>query len=227
MPGGVVSRIVLRSHPMICRGFLIGLLLVSSRAFATANWACEGAEQNCRSVFIVHSSWHAAIVLHKSDISPDAVPELVDFPRAEFIEFSWGDKDYFPNPQAGFFSALKAAFWSSGSVLHVVGFTDEVAHFYSSAQIIELSLSAPAYARLLGYISGTFSRPAAGRRAPSSAGLFAYSHFYPATHKFSLLNTCNAWVAAALESAGLPVSPSYVITAGQLAEQIAKLKESS
>lgn len=190
-----------------------------------ADWACAAAEPDCKSVFIVHSSWHAAVVLRKIDIPPDAVPELVDFPRAEFIEFSWGDKDYFPNPNAGFFTALKAAFWSSGSVMHVVGFTAKVADFYPGAAIIELNLSAPAYARLLDYVSGTFSRPAAGRPAPPSPGLFAYSRFYPASRKFSLLRTCNAWVAEALESAGLPIAPGYVMTAGQLSEQIAKISE--
>ncbi len=152
------------------------------------------------------------------------MPELVDFPQAHFIEFSWGDKDYFPNPDAGFFSALKAALWSSGSVLHVVGFSGDVRYFYSRAEIIQLHLSAPAYARLQDFIAQTFSRQGTGRAQPS-AGLVANSRFYPATHNFSLVKTCNTWVAEALESAGLPIAPSYVMTAGQLAEQIGKLNE--
>jgi uncharacterized protein (TIGR02117 family) len=199
-------------------------MLLAGRAYG-ADWACTAAEPNCKPAFIVHSSWHAAIVLRKNDIPPDVVPELVDFPRAEFIEFSWGDEDYFPNPQAGFFTALKAAFWSSGSVMHVVGFAGKVADFYPGATVIEFNLSAPAYARLLDYISETFSRDAAGRPASPNAGLFAYSRFYPATRKFSLLKTCNAWVAEALQSAGLPIAPAYVITAGQLSDQIGKVGE--
>jgi hypothetical protein len=46
---------------------------------------------------------------------------------------------------------------------------------------------------------------------------------YPATPKFSLLRTCNTWVAEALESAGVPVSPRMVNTAGNLASQLAQL----
>lgn len=206
---------------MICRAALIGLLLLAASGRATANWTCSGPEE-CKSVFIVHNAWHAAIVLSRNDISTDAVPELVDFPQARFIEISWGDKDYFPNPDAGIFSALKAAFWSSGSVLHVVGVTVDVKNFYPVAEIVELQLSAQAFARLQDFIAQTFARPAGGRARPS-AGLFAYSRFYPATRKFSLLKTCNTWVAEALESAGLPITPSGVMTAGQLAEQIGKL----
>ena len=109
--------------------------------------------------------------------------------------------------------------------MHVVGFTGKVAEFYPGAAITELHMTAPSYARLLAYISRTFSRPAAGRPAPASPGLFANSHFYPATRRFSVLRTCNGWVAEALESAGLSIAPSRVITAGQLAEQIDKVRD--
>jgi uncharacterized protein (TIGR02117 family) len=200
-------------------------LVMAACALAMANWECVAAEPSCKSVFVVHSAWHASIVLHKDDISTDAVPELVDFPQAQFIEFSWGDKDYFPNPDAGIFSALKAAFFSSGSVLHVVGFNAGLKNFYPEAEIIELRLSPPAYTRLVDYISQTFLRSATERRAQAGAGLFPYSRFYPATRKFSLMKTCNAWVAEALESAGLPIASSYVVTAGQLAEQLGKITE--
>jgi len=200
-------------------------LLIAARALAMASWGCAAAEPNCQSVFVVHSAWHAALVLQKSNIPFNAIPELVDFPQAQFIEFSWGDKDYFPNPDAGIASALKAAFFSTGSVVHVVGFNADVKIFYPGAEIIELRLSVPAYARLVDYISQTFSRSASGRRAEASAGLFPYSRFYPSTRQFSLLRTCNAWVAEALEFAGLPVASSHVVTAGQLAEQLGKITE--
>lgn len=209
------------SLSVTCRAALIGVLLLAASGHTATNWTCSGRE-DCKSAFIVHNAWHAAIVLLKNDISPDAVPELVDFPQARFIEFSWGDKDYFPNPDAGIFAALKAAFWSSGSVLHVVGVTADVKTFYPTAEIVELQLSAPAFARLQDFIAQTFARPAGGSARPS-AGLFAYSRFYPSTRKFSLLKTCNTWVAEALESAGLPITPSGVMTAGQLAEQIGKI----
>ena len=210
---------------MPCRAVLLCLLLLAPQAHASSKWECAAPQPSCRSVFIVHSSWHAAIVLRKSDIAPEIVPELVDFPGAQFIEFSWGDKDYFPNPDAGVFVALKAAFWSSGSVLHVVGLSGQWQAFYAGAEIIELHFAPAAYERLLDFVSTTFSRPASVNRAQSRPGLFAHSYFYPATRKFSLLRTCNGWVAEALESAGLPIAPSYVITAGQLAEQIAKLNQ--
>jgi len=209
----------------VCRGVLLCLLLLAPPAHASAEWECTAPPPSCRPVFIVHSAWHAAIVLRKGDIASEVVPELVDFPSAQFVEFSWGDKDYFPNPDAGVFAGLKAAFWSSGSVLHLVGLSSDWQAFYAGAEIIELRLVPASYRRLLDFVAKTFSRPAPADRAQSHPGLFVHSYFYPATRKFSLLKTCNGWVAEALESAGLPIAPSYVITAGQLSEQIGKLNQ--
>ena len=205
---------------MFFRGFLICLLVIASRAPAAADWACTAEGPSCKLVLVAHDSWHAAIILRKADIPSDPLPELVDFPDAEFIEFSWGDKDYFPNPDAGVFTAIKAAFWSSGSVLHLVGFRGNPKSFYRSGELVELRLTTNAYGQLLQYISHTFFRPPSSDRAEASAGLFTYSRFYPATHKFSLLKTCNTWVAEALKSAGLPVSPGHVMTANSLATQL-------
>jgi uncharacterized protein (TIGR02117 family) len=208
---------------MVFRGVLICLFVINS-ATAAADWACTAEGPSCKLVLIAYDSWHAGIVLRKADILIESAPEIIDFPDAEFIEFSWGDKDYFPNPDAGVFTAIKAAFWSSGSVLHVVGFSGNPKSFFPSGELVELRLTTSAHGRLLEFISHTFSRPSPRERTEASAGLFSYSRFYPATHKFSLLKTCNTWVAEALKSAGLPVSPGNVMTADSLATQLAGIE---
>jgi len=142
----------------IAPALLYFFLLLPSVDQAAADWACTAGEAGCKSVFIVHGGWHAAIVLYSADISQPVIPEIVDFPQARFIEFSWGDKDYFPHPDAGVLTAIKAAFWSSGSVLHLVGFTDEVARFYPGAEIVQLQFASPAYDELINYLSQTFAR---------------------------------------------------------------------
>jgi uncharacterized protein (TIGR02117 family) len=207
--------------------YLLGAtLLLAVAPFAHGSCAAEQTSYN--SVFIVHDRWHAAIVLRASDISANsiaALPELGDFPDAQFIEFSWGDQDYFPDPNSGVWAALRAAIWSGGSVLHLVGFNDKVETFYPGAKMTELRLDANGYRQLVEFISQTFARPAAKIRAPASPGLFAYSRFYPARTHFSVLRTCNSWVAEALEAAGLPLSPRLVITAGNLASQLESLSK--
>ena len=210
---------------MICRAVLLCLLLPANSAWAAVDWSCAAPAPDCREVFVVPGSWHAAIVLRARDIDPAAIPEIANFPSARFIEFSWGDENYFPDPNSGVLAALKAAFWSSGSVVHVVALNDEVKKFYPGAAVVELRFSRMAYAKLVEFLSASFTRPAPGVGATPSPGLFSYSRFYPSPQRFSLIRTCNRWVADALEAAGVPIAPSYVFTAGQLAEQLAKLNK--
>jgi uncharacterized protein (TIGR02117 family) len=193
-------------------------------AYACSNPAAElpvtGDAKNARTVFVVHDAWHAAIVAKKADIPIVILPELKDFPSAEYLEFSWGDRDYFPAPDAGIGLALKAAFWSSGSILHVVGIKEAVENFFPNAEIIDIHLSEENFRRLITFISDTFSRPRPLAPAEARPGLFPHGRFYAAEGRFSLLRTCNTWVAEALSSAGLPIRPGSVITAANLSNQL-------
>jgi len=201
---------------------VIALFFAFGAAYAQvlSQWACADKESSCLSVFIVDNSWHAAIVLRTRDLSVKTMPELADFPADQLIEFSWGDKDYFPDPQSGVLAGVKAALWSGGSVMHLVGFSDTVVNFYRGATVTELRLSAIAYGRMVDYISDTFTREKSLGRARAAPGLFPGSRFYPASRTFSLLRTCNTWVAEALEQAGLPISTGIIITAGNLRSQL-------
>jgi uncharacterized protein (TIGR02117 family) len=202
------------------RRILLIVFLLHVYSIPAAEIPIRGETKNARNVFIVHDAWHAAIVIKKADIAAVVLPELRDFPSAEYLEFSWGDRDYFPAPDAGVGLALKAAFWSSGSILHVVGFKDAVEKVYPGADIIAINLSVDDFQRLIKFISDTFSRPHPPAPAEARPGLFSNSRFYAAEGKFSLLRTCNTWVAEALSAAGLPISPGYVITAGNLGNQV-------
>lgn len=209
-----------RSLPWVLAGLTLCFALSAAYPQALSQWTCANKDSSCLSVFIVDNSWHAAIVLRTRDLSVKTMPELADFPADQFIEFSWGDKDYFPDPQSGVFAGVKAALWSGGSVMHLVGFSDTVDNFYRGATVTELRLSAIAYGRIVDYINETFAREKSLGRARAAPGLFPGSRFYPASRSFSLLRTCNTWVAEALEQAGLSISSGFVITAGNLRSQL-------
>ena len=200
--------------------FFVIVLLTCACSNPATETRFHGDGKNVRTVFIVHDAWHAAIVIKKTDIPALVLPELRDFPSAEYLEFSWGDRDYFPAPEGGLGLALKAAFWSSGSILHVVGFKDAVQNAYPSAEIIEIPLSEEGFQRLVKFISDTFSRPHPPAPAEARPGLFSNGRFYAAEGKFSLFRTCNTWVAEALSAAGLPIRPGYVITAANLSDRL-------
>ena len=171
-------------------------------------------------VFVVHDYWHAALVVRKADLSEGTVPEPEHFPDAEYLELSWGDKDYFPATEEGVGLTLRAAFWSRGSVLHIVGFNGDVRDYFPHGEIIEIALSREAFGWLTEFVSSSFARPDRWTPAQSQPGLVPHSRFYPATGRFSILRTCNTWAAEALKSAGLNISPGSVLTAASLARQV-------
>ena len=200
--------------------FSVLALLASDCAAPKTERNFSAGDANAKLVFVVHNKWHAAIVVKKADIGAYEMPELSYFPDAEYVEISWGDADFFPAAEGGIGLALKAAFWSSGSVLHLVGFSGTVKETYGGAEIIEIGLSEQEFRRLIGFVSAEFQREQPGHLATPRPGLFPRSRFFPANSKFNLLRTCNAWVAEAFSAAGLPVSPGFVFTAGNLAAQI-------
>lgn len=214
-----VASLRLSSRDLAHRIFFI-ICLTSACSNPAAETGFQPKGKVARSAFVVHDAWHAAIVIRKRDVPAHALPELRDFPSAKYLEFSWGDRDYFPAPDPGLGLALKAAFWSSGSILHVVGFQDAVGKAYPGAEIIEIPLSEQDFQQLINFISDTFSRPLPPAPAEAQPGLFANGRFYAAAGRFSILRTCNTWVAEALKAAGLPISPGYVFTAGNLSSQL-------
>lgn len=200
------------------------ILLVVLLAFACARPIAElhlrGEGEKTRSVFVVNHGWHSGIVIKKGDILEGVLPEVRDFPDAEYLEIGWGDWDYYQAPDPGLGLALKAAFWSSRSILHVTGFKGAVENYLRGGETVEIDLSDTAFQRLIQFISSTFSRSDAAAPVESGPGLYPNSRFYAAGGRFHIFRTCNTWVAEALRSAGLPITPAYAATAGNLSYQI-------
>jgi uncharacterized protein (TIGR02117 family) len=201
--------------------FFAGLLqLLTACTVPIMQLDSHAAGKNAKRIFVAHNNWHAALVVRRADLTEGLVPEQDHFPEAEYLEIGWGDRDYFPATEESVGLELRAAFWSRGSVLHVVGFRGAVRYYVTDGEIIELALSPEAFRRLSEFVSASFSRADPSIPAQSQPGLVPGARFYPASGRFSIIRTCNTWIAEALKSAGLDISPRYVITAASLARQV-------
>lgn len=200
--------------------WLVVLLLLGSSCSEPATDLYATQPQSAQRVWIAHDDWHAAVIVRAADIPPGTLIEARDFPNAEYLEISWGDADYFPAATAGVSLALKAALWSSGSVIHIVGFSGSFAKAYPNARIIEIALPRDGLHRLIDYIAADLARSGPTAPAPASPGLYPHSRFYPAKSNFSALRTCNTWIAEAFQAAGLPIRSTFIITANSLGRQL-------
>ncbi|MGQ0657489.1 MAG: DUF2459 domain-containing protein, partial [Chromatiales bacterium] len=172
-------------------------------------------------VYVVAHGWHTGIVIRRADIPPGLLPEQRDFPEADFLEFGWGDRDFYQAPAFSLALAIKAALASTGAVLHVVGFKGPVTSRFPGSEIIELKPAAQGLHGLSEYIHQSLAREGHTALSPLGAGFYRHSRFYPARGAFSLSNTCNTWTARALQAAGYPVSPAS--TAERVMSQVRRL----
>lgn len=194
---------------------IASILLLVLVAIGAARMAAAG---EVYAVYVSSNGWHTGIVVATDDIPADKIPEAADFPGAAFLEFGWGDADFYPKPDAGIFAAIGAAF-PGPAVMHVAALTARPSEFYMEVEEVELELGLEDFVALIRYLHESFARE--GERVESTGpGLYSFSKFYPATGTFSLNNTCNTWTARGLEAAQVNVKSRGVQRAEDLMKQL-------
>ncbi len=199
-------------------GLLVGLLLLGSACAgpATQTFHFSDHGEPFSSIYVVNHGWHTGLVVKRADIPLGLVPEAADFTDADYLELGWGDWDFYQADAPGLWLTLKAAFWPTASVLHVVGVQGAVTGWFAGYEIVRLPLARNHAVRLAGFIHRSFARNGAWKARPIGPGYGRDSHFYPARGKFHLFNTCNTWTSRALEAAGYPSGMVEPITADHL-----------
>ncbi len=181
------------------------------------------AAEPSKSVYVInHNDWHTGIIVRRQDIPNSLWPENNDFADFEYLEVGWGDRDYYQAMEPTKWMAIKAAFWPTQSVLHIVGFSTPVERNSSESEIVEIELSDRGFEQLLSFIQDSYARDELERAIRLGPGLLENSRFYLARGKFYLLRSCNVWTAEALRSAGSPITPLYSITANNFMYQASK-----
>ncbi|TVQ52077.1 MAG: DUF2459 domain-containing protein [Rhodobacteraceae bacterium] len=175
--------------------------------------------------YVVSDAWHSGLVLSRAALGPLAPAEAADFPDAPWLEFGWGDRNFYPNPQPSVADALAAGLKPTPAVMHVAPRARPPAPD-GARSVVRVTLTEAGFAALAGAIDATFERPDGRRAAPIAQGLYPDSLFYPATGRFHLFNTCNTWVARMLAAGGAPISAWGVVTAGDLMERVRPLATS-
>jgi uncharacterized protein (TIGR02117 family) len=143
-------------------------------------------------IWIPDYGWHTGIILPYVDFSKDFFTK--EFADVSYLEFGWGDKDYYPEPNPSLFVGLKALFWPSASVLHVVGYNTHPENIFRKDEITVLEVNAKSYLKIISYIKNTFVLGKNKKPVLFSKGLYLNkSYFYKAKGDFHLFNTCNTW----------------------------------
>lgn len=181
---------------------LAGALLGACAAAPLADAPRARAET---AVFVVPQGGHTGLAVRAADIPASLVPEKRDFPRAEFLEFGWGDRDFYMAATPGPWVSFKAAFLPTASVVHVAGVRGDLKSFFPGSEVLEVHVTRAGLESLLRYVHDAFERPVGATAQTLGNG------FYPGRESFHVLRTCNVWTAGALRAAGLPVGDALTV----------------
>jgi uncharacterized protein (TIGR02117 family) len=203
---------------------VLALVLAAACAAPVVDRAPAPGDEPAVSVWAVDHGWHTAIAVRRADVDRALWPEVDDLPTATFVEIAWGDRAFYMATHATAWMAIKAALRAGESVLHVVGLDAPIATHFPKSEIVELRVSRRGFDALMRFVADEHARDAGGRSLRLQRGLYGPSWFYAARSKYSLFSTCNTWIARALQTAGLPLTPSGVITAGDVMQQVRPLR---
>ena len=192
---------------------------VADRSEPAAGREPAPSGHSARSVRVVDHGWHTAIVVRREDVDPTIWPEVRDFADAALVEVAWGDRDFYMAEKPTGWLAVKAALFTSGSVLHVAGLAGSALASLPADAVVELAVSRDGFDAMTRFIHDEYRRNAEGGSVPLSRGLYGTSWFYAARSRYHLFNTCNTWVARALREAGLHVTSAGTLTAGAVMHQ--------
>jgi uncharacterized protein (TIGR02117 family) len=170
-------------------------------------------------VWVVDHGWHTAIVVRLRDVDSTIWPEASDFAGAAFVEVAWGDREFYMGERPSGWLAVKAAFFTSGSALHVAGFSAPMASYFAASDVVEVPVSRGGLDAMTRMFHDEYQRGDDSRPIRLAPGLYGVSWFYAARSRYHLFNTCNTWVARALRAAGLEVTPAGVVTAGGVMQE--------
>ena len=173
---------------------------------------CSGKDE----VYVISHGWHTGIAIKAADLNK-LIPALaIRFPHVKYYEIGWGDAGFYQANEITTQLTLRALFWSSGSVLHIVGFSDNPKQYFYQSKVQEIKMGHENYVDLLEFIQSSFQTDLSKNIIREKHGIYDDSQFYTGVGTYHLFNTSNKWTAKALYSAGLNISPMLKLTSASV-----------
>ena len=144
------------------------------------------------------------------------------FAGSPYIEFGWGDMDYYQSEVVTSGMTTKAVFWPTRSVIRTVAIPERADIHFPENEMEALCLDREQYSLLIAFILQSFSRDNDGHIIKTTQSADGNSRFYKAEGVYYLWNTCNNWTAKGLKSTGWKISPAFKITPGSVMANLEK-----
>jgi uncharacterized protein (TIGR02117 family) len=166
-------------------------------------------------VYVVRRGWHSGIALATAQWPQRDWPLLTTFHDARYLEFGWGDADFYQADKPGAGMALAAVLWPSSTVMEVVPLQAAPPPGTDDFEAVAVHVTNSELKAIASSLDASFEQPISptGKTYRTAGG---EARFYRARGNFHLFRMCNRWTADLLQLAGCSVSPRLALTAGQV-----------
>jgi uncharacterized protein (TIGR02117 family) len=194
------------------------LVLVSSCALPSVVADEPGTAADSHAVYVVEYGWHTGIVFRPPDLPDGSLPSFPGIAPASYLEVGWGEARYYPNPDPGTGSLLRAALWPTRSVVHVTPLQVAPPQAYRMRKQVQLTVSDAELVALATFVRKSLT-VRDGAALPAADSWLEGSRFYRSPLRYHVFNNCNHWAAAALRAAGCNTHPRYTLTVDRVMRQ--------
>lgn len=195
------------------------VLLASVLSGCASNDACYESTtpgESLRSVYVVKRAQHTGIAVATADWPNRNWSVLADFPNSRYLEFGWGDARFYQAQEETWWLAIRAAFFSTASALHVIGFDRPTPAALIADEVIEVRLSAEGLRKLTASIEAEFKDAPPKSFGVPLRGTPEPNKFYYAKRRFFFPRMCNWWTARRLQDGGCPIAAWSVVSPNRM-----------
>mgnify|MGYP005664124805 CR=1 FL=1 len=185
----------------------------------------EDADAVGGKVYIVSHGWHTGLILPTERVENHLPALRKRFGDATYIEFGWGDKEFYQAEEVTLWLTLRTLFWPTESVVHTVPVN--MNRYFKNTRFEEVCLGGGEYDSLIRFISNSFQKNKEGEILALESGTEGKSQFYRGVGDYYLFNTCNKWTAKGLKSSGLDIVPTFKLTADSIMDYLEGYKQAS
>jgi uncharacterized protein (TIGR02117 family) len=199
---------------------IAGILPVSARP----NAVLGGVAATC-TVYVSQVYYHTGLII-RLDAKAASLAVAPWFRGYRYVDIGWGEEDFYQNPDSSVSRAMKAVLARNRSVLRVEGFNQDIRDVIAwSERTKKITLTPQQLAKLIAYINDSLKKDRNGKPVIASTHGSGEIVFFKSTQTYYIFNTCNTWVARALQYAGLDISPAGVVTAQSLFYKLNRLRQ--
>jgi hypothetical protein len=176
----------------------------------------DAAPESLRSIYVVRRGWHTGVAIAATDWPTQNWSVLNDFPGERYLEFGWGDERFYRTETNTVWGGIRAALFSTSSVIHVIGLQEPEADAALANEVVEVRVPVDGLRKLAASIEREFADASPTPTGATLTAAPAPNRFYQAQRRFYFPRMCNWWIAARLAEAGCPVEPWTVMLASRV-----------